>query len=119
MSAIEAWIESQRPSILSEPVLTIDPRRGFGTVCIAGRTLRADVVAEAVLAEHSDTTFVADMYAITRDQVLVACWWYYDTLGRSKRDRTVSEAWSEWQDIAGSILAGHRPGPCPDPPEVP
>lgn len=109
---------------MSDPVLTIDPKRQFGRVCIEGTRVPAEVVAQCVAAGDSvDET--ADDYGITRDQVLLACWWYATSgAGRSKFDRAIRAAWigedleASWTTRAAMVLGGHASGPLEDPPEV-
>lgn len=106
------------------PILTIDPRRQFGRVCIGGTRVPADVVAQCVAAGDSvDAT--ADNYGVTRDQVLLACWWYAEEVSaRSKLGKSIKDAWigdhgdDSWANRALWVLGGHGSGPLEDPPEV-
>lgn len=101
------------------PVLTIDPRRQFGDVCIYGSRIPASAVAGCVAAGDSIES-VMDGYGIGRDDLLLACWWYrWDcAVIRRKWERAVSDAWSDWAEDALLILGGHRCGPLHDPPDV-
>lgn len=103
------------------PVLTIDPRRQFGDVCIDSGRVPASVVARCVVAGDSVDS-VAEGYAITREQVLVACWWYGDICSHARRplkiERKVAVAWGCWLDEALHVLGGHKDGPLADPPEI-
>lgn len=101
----------------SEPVLTIDPRRQFGQVCIAGTRTPAESVAGCVWAEGIEQAMVD--YGVTREQALLACWWWVQDarLYRRKFERQVVEAWGEWaDDEALQHLGGHLKEPCPEPP---
>lgn len=109
---------------VTEPVLTIDPRRQFGRVCIEGTRVPAESVAACVAGGDSvDET--ADNYNVTRDQVLLACWWYaWNVEGRGKFAKAIRAAWNgedyetSWTTRAIRVLGGHEPGPLEDPPEV-
>lgn len=109
------------------PVLTIDPGMQFGAVCMAGTRVPADSVAGSVAAGDS-VDAVAEDYGVTREEVLVACWWHV-TDGEAARSRakwalSVRRAWGDgrlagsWAHNAAMILGGHRPGPLADPPDV-
>lgn len=79
-----------------EPVLSIDPRRQFGKVCIIGTRVPADSVAGCVAAGDS-VDEVAEDYGVSRDQVLTACWWWATEGGcddpmRSQRRTVVRSA---------------------------
>ena len=107
------------------PVLTIDPSRQFGRVCIEGSRIPAEVIAENVAAGDS-VDEVAEGYAITRDQVLLACWWQVEVermrRSRSKSAKALLAAWGPWADNVENFKALARwrdaEGECPDPPEI-
>ena len=52
---------------MSAPCLTIDPSRGFGRVCVAGRGLHAESVATAVWAEGGDVDGTSWVYEVEPD----------------------------------------------------
>lgn len=103
----------------SRAVLTIDPRRQFGRVCVEGTRVPADAIAKNVAAGDG-VDRVADDYQITREQVLLCCLWYsWECLSiRRNFERKVAKAWDKWADEALYVLGGHKPGPLADPPEI-
>lgn len=89
--------------------LTIDPRRGFGAVCIQHTRLRAETIGELVYAGDSVES-VADDYDIGRVDVLMACWYCAMHEPDFKR-------WRRWGEVAFHALAGRGPlDELPDPP---
>ena len=97
---------------MSAPCLTIDPSRGFGRVCVAGRGLHAESVATAVWAEGGDVDGVAEDYGVSRDEALLCCWWWVTegALDRGK-DRARRTRWKRWADEQViQILGGWRKG---------
>jgi uncharacterized protein (DUF433 family) len=92
--------------------LTVDPSRGFGRVCVAGRGLHAESVATAVWAEGGDVDGVAEDYGVSRDEALLCCWWWVTegALDRGK-DRARRTRWKRWTDEQViQILGGWRKG---------
>lgn len=102
----EGWLDAEAAAA-DEPVLTVDLRRQFGAVCIGWSRVPADAVAGCVYA--GDTVdVVAEDCGVTREQVLVACWWF-SMHGGGRR-------WVGWRNDAAKVLGGWKEGPCPDPP---
>lgn len=92
------------------PPLTIDPRRQFGRVCLNGSRTPAECIAEGVWAGE-DVDQTADDYGTTREEVLLACWWWVLESGhfgecRGKRKRQ----WRMWAEHAQMVLGGWRKG---------
>lgn len=102
-----------------EPVLTVDPRRQFGRVCIIGTRIPAESVAWAVWADGVEDAM--EDYGVTHQQALLACWWLVENCRgvRRKTEREIVARWGEWADEALFHLGGHRRGqPCPEPPDA-
>lgn len=119
-TAIRSVLNAYSPG----PILTIDPKRQFGRVCIEGTRVPAEVVGEAVAGGDSVDDVARD-YDVTREQVLLACWWYAVYVeGHGKFTKAVRAAWlggdyeASWATRALRVLGGHDPGPLEDPPEV-
>lgn len=105
--------------VLERPVLTIDPRRQFGRVCVGGSRIPAETLGEMVAAGDS-VDELAEAYEVTRDEVLLACLWYQwdcETM-RAKRQQRTAKAWREWALVASRVLGGWEPGPLTDPPDL-
>jgi uncharacterized protein (DUF433 family) len=106
---------------VERPVLTIDLRRQFGRVCVAGTRITAETIGGMVAAGDTVDQLV-DAYSITRDDVLLCAWWYgIDCLGsRRKWERKVAAAaaWEDWLIEAEFVMGRHKAGPLGDPPEV-
>lgn len=112
------------PRLLPDrPVLTIDPALQFGRVCVENTRIPAESIAECVAAGDSVDEVAAD-YAITREHVLLACWWEVQVerarRSQSKRSRKLLEAWGEWADehVIPCLGGWDGHGPCEDPPPV-
>lgn len=107
------------------PHLTIDPAVQFGRPCIPETRVTAEAVAGCVAAGDS-VDDVAHDYGVSRESVILACWWYAnEPKGRGKWDRAVLAAWGadhvewSWADRTIRSLGNHPgAGPLTDPPEV-
>ena len=107
---------------MTRPFLTIDPGMQFGRVCLNHTRTPADVVAECVFA-GDPVDYIADAYGLTREDVLLACWWVtFDATVRPKSRRTASEQrlverWGPWCELVHASLGGWSDQPTPiDPP---
>lgn len=105
----------------ADGTLMIHPGYQFGDVCCGTTRVPAHSVAACVFAGDS-VDVISDAYALPRTQILTACWWYATDAARQHRktahEKRIVTAWGDWAFEAHMILGGHRPGPCPDPPEV-
>lgn len=108
---------------MTRPHLIIDPGIQFGRPCVPGTRVPAAALAGLVAAgENVDQT--ADDYDVTRQDVLLACWWAADVallLPKSRRDQfrqRLVDAWRDWHHQASGVFGGWEPGPLTDPPKV-
>jgi uncharacterized protein (DUF433 family) len=94
------------------PYVVVDPAVRFGRPQIRG--VCTESTAELVAAGET-VTAVADEFAMTRHEVLLACW-HEATYGRC------SKRWRGWAEAAFPVLAGWSGaggiGSVPDPPPL-
>jgi uncharacterized protein (DUF433 family) len=92
--------------------VSVQPGMKSGVPCIAGRRLPTELIASMYVAEGG-WEVVADRYEITRDDVMVACW-FEARYGRSKRRR---KAWAGWlADVEGRLWESQDWTDVPFPP---
>lgn len=103
--------------------IRIHPGYQFGAPCIQNTRVPTSSLAGCVMAGDS-VDAVADGYELTRDDVLLACW-YEEVLieqvapsRRTAHERRVVAAWHSWADLAFRVLAGWLEDELPDPPKV-
>lgn len=106
----------------------IHPARYSGRPCVGDRRVPVETVAWGVWLEGVDA--IADGYEITRQAVLVACWYagLYGTVdpyeskppgnGRARFDRTWIKRWRAWADQWGGAMWAGQWDEVPDPPGV-
>lgn len=98
------------------PPLTVHPSVQFGRLCIAGTRLPVDAVGWSVWAEngsdrsghHGGVTGCADDYEITRNDALMACWWFVSsgTINEVRGERKRKARWVAWAEHAHRVLGG-------------
>lgn len=95
------------------------PAYQFGAPCVGFSRIGADTIGGMVAAGETIDAICSD-YGLTREDVLIACWWYANHCAgvRRKWERRVADAWQEWSFDAAMILGGHQLGPLADPPDV-
>lgn len=74
------------------PHVTVDPRVYSGQPTIRGLRIPTRMIAEIVYERDERPEWILENYDITRDDVLVACW-FEATHGRSRKLRKV---WRDW-----------------------
>lgn len=108
----------RRPSGASVGIVT-HPGFQFGRPCVGFSRVTADTIGGMVAAGDSIES-ICDDYPLTREDVLIACWWYANDCAtyRRKWESKVAAAWGAWAFEASMVLGGHKPGPLADPPPV-
>lgn len=73
------------------PFVSVQPGMKFGEPCINGHRLPTQLIAETVMFNGGEEAM--DWYDITRDEVMVACWFEARYGGRKIR-----KLWQAWLD---------------------
>jgi len=103
---------------MDRPVLTIDPAVQGGTVCVEDTRIPASQIGGSVFAGDSPDEVARD-YGITRQQVLLCCWYWgdYEQFARTKQGRDVRKRWGAWLKTAHLHFARSlHPSKLDDPP---
>ena len=105
------------------PTLTVDLGMQFGRACITNTRTPADCLAECVFAGDS-VDHVADSYGVTREDVLLSCWFMLDEMmirpksRRTKRENDLVERFGNWAiQVAPSLAQYEWAVPAFDPVE--
>ena len=96
----------------------IDPARVSGTACIAGTRLTCEHAAHSVWSSSVDQYLAdCDLSPDLRRSVLCAiAWWVLTARLRTKSDRKICAAWSNWARETWA-LAWHPTCELVDPPD--
>lgn len=103
--AVQRYLDGRNRRV--DPVVTVDPAVRFGFPAIRG--ISTDAIAGVVWAGESLAT-VADEYDVTREEVLVACW-FEGTHG----ERKWRKRWGAWAEQVHGEFSNSRYD-VPDPP---
>lgn len=97
---------------MPDALVWVDPSRQSGDPCVMGTSVPVDALAEFVWAGDLVDN-LAELYSVTRRQVIGACWYMARHGSRTWRER-----WREWLTAAEPRLwAGS--GDVADPPSRP
>ena len=102
------------------PKLSIDLAMQFGSVCVDGTRVPYESLSGAVFAGDSVDSTAKD-FGVTREEVLLCCWWEVEVAVQSgrqtKHEREVVERWGFWAVEVFRSLAHYPTAPDPiDPP---
>lgn len=97
----------------------IHPARYSGKPCVGGR--RTPVESLVVEAWLTSVDSAAEAFDVSRQTVLVACWYAglygtVDPFRRARADRTWIRRWRGWADQWGGAMWAGRWDKIPDPP---
>lgn len=88
--------------------VSIDPQMRSGRPCVNGTRIQAEVIAGYVAA-GDDVTWIAEAYNLTREAVLVACWYqamyergkwrkHWQQWARDQHDAMWEGRWADVED---------------------
>lgn len=106
-------VPASAPAEPRRPHVSVDPQMRSGRPCVNGTRIPAEALAGYVAA-GDDVGFVAEQYNLTREAVLVACW-YQATYGKGRWRKR----WGEWAEDSHSAMWHGLWADVDDPPEWP